>query len=81
MTEEEAAEHAREQHAESLRQKGAHSVAVEQVKVGARKRFAVIASVAKASGVKLPQTLAITHKGQTRQVPLIVREEQQYSLD
>jgi hypothetical protein len=81
MNQEKAAEMARRRHAEWLRQKGVHSVAVEQVKVGTRKRFAVIASIVKRGRVKLPNTLPVKDKGATREVPLVIREEPQYSLD
>ena len=44
MSNEKQAELGRKQHSESLRRKGAHAISVEQVPVGGRKQFAIVAS-------------------------------------
>jgi hypothetical protein len=81
MTDEEAAERARELHGDGLLQRGAHGVSVEQVKVKGKKQFAVVAMVADPTQVAFPDELSISTPAGQRAVPLVVRKQQPFKLD
>ena len=72
MASERAAHRAREQHAEFLRQRGAHAIAVDEIRRGGKPTFGVVAYFER-KPAGLPETLAVG-RGKTRvTVPLAVR--------
>jgi hypothetical protein len=80
MSNEKQAELARKQHSESLRRKGAHAISVEQVPVGGRKQFAIVASFQRKPKKKLPSSLKVrTNTGEVK-IPLVARQEEQFHL-
>jgi len=81
MTDEEAAERARELHGDGLLRQGAHGVSVEEVQVKGKKKFAVVAMVADPAQVAFPDELSISTPTGQRTVPLVVRKAKPFKLD
>jgi hypothetical protein len=80
MSNEKQAELARKQHSESLRRKGAHAISVEQVPVGGRKQFAIVASFGRKPKKKLPSSLKVRTRSGEVKIPLVARQEEQFHL-
>ena len=72
MATEQQANTARNIHADQIRNLGAHGIGVDQVKVGNKKTFAVIAFTEKPIP-GLPKTLPVKTGTQTLEVPLVTR--------
>lgn len=77
MTTEREANLAREQHADRLRQLGAHAIAVDEVTRKGDKGFAVIAFFEKKpDGV--PPTLEVKSGKRTLEIPLVARVQEKF---
>ena len=77
MTSENDANLAREQHADLLRQLGAHAIAVDEVKRKGDKDYAVIAFFEqKPSGV--PRKLEVKRGKKKLEVPLVARVQEKF---
>jgi hypothetical protein len=70
---EKEANRARDEHAEYLRRLGAHSIAVDEIKQGGEKGFAVVAFFSEKPAVPIPETLEVTSGRRKLLVPLVAR--------
>ena len=73
MASEKEANRAREQHSDFLRQLGAHSIAVDEIKSRGEKSFAVVAFFARKPAEPLPETLEVTSGKRKLAVPLVAQ--------
>lgn len=73
MASEQAANLARDQISDALVAAGAHAIAVDQIKRGARKTFAVIASFERAPATRPDREVVVTIAGRRVKVPVVVK--------
>ncbi len=78
MANEKEANAAREQHSELLRQLGAHAIAVDEVKRGGEKTFAVVAYCEEKPTGPVPKQLAIKRGKRTVEVPLAFKKVERF---
>ena len=81
MKEAEHAEQARKEHAEFLRDAGAHAISVEEVSIKGRKEFAVVAAFDKKPKAKLPSSLKVRAGTKSVDVPLVARRQARFQLE
>jgi hypothetical protein len=77
MTTEREANLAREQHADYLRELGAHAIAVDEVKRKGDTEFAVIAFFEEKPKA-VPRTLEVKSGRKTLEVPLVARVQEKF---
>lgn len=77
MASEQQANRAREQHSDSLRELGAHAIAVDEINRGGRKTFAVVAFFEEKPG-KIPTALEIRSGGRALEIPLVARVTERF---
>lgn len=73
MASEKEANRARDEHSDFLRRLGAHSIAVDEIKQGRQKSFAVVAFFAHKPAVPIPETLEVTSGRRKLAVPLVAQ--------
>jgi hypothetical protein len=73
MASEKEANRARDEHTEYLRRLGAHSIAVDEIKQGGEKSFAVVAFFSQKPTVPIPETLEVTSGRRKLAVPLVAQ--------
>lgn len=78
MSSEREANIAREKHSDFLRELGAHAIAVDEVKRGGEKTFAVIAYFEQKPSGQVPKSLEVKAGGKTFEVPLAVKVEERF---
>jgi hypothetical protein len=79
MASEREANIAREQFSQFLRDLGAHAIAVDEIKSGGRKSFAVVAYFAEKPAGDIPKSLEIKSGKKSLEVPLAVRVMEMFS--
>lgn len=77
MASEREANLARDEHSDFLRKLGAHAIAVDEIKRGGEKSFAVIASFEKEPD-DAPAALKVKRGKRTLEVPLVVRVAEKF---
>lgn len=78
MASEREANAAREQHSDFLRRLGAHAIAVDEVRRGGEKTFAVVAFVEGEPAGPVPRQLEVKVGSRTVQVPLAVKRAERF---
>lgn len=78
MASEKEANAAREQHSDFLRQLGAHAIAVDEVRRGGEKTFAVVAYFDHDPAAPVPKQLEIKRGKSTVSVPLAVKKSERF---
>jgi hypothetical protein len=78
MASEREAESARAEHSEFLRRKGAHAVAVEEVRRGGEKTYCVVAFFEREPGADVPDALKIGRGKKETEVPLVARVAERF---
>lgn len=68
-----AAKLAQKKYAESLRRMGSHGISVQEVVVGGRKSYGVIAMFERKPKVAVPKVLEFKSQGKAHKVPLQVQ--------
>ena len=81
MANERDANAAREQNTQLLTEMGAHAIAVDEVKRGGEKTFAVVAYVPKKPAQPVPKSLQAKRGRKTLQVPLKVQVAEKFGLE
>ena len=77
MVDEEEANLAREQHADFLRDLGAHGITIDEIKRKGEKSFAVVAFFEKKPD-DVPDTLKVQSGKKTLEVPLVARVTERF---
>ena len=77
MANEEEANLAREQHADFLRDLGAHGITIDEVKHSGKQTFAVVAMFDRAPK-EIPNTLQLRRGKKTLDVPLVARVTEKF---
>ena len=78
MASEKEANAAREEHSDYLRQLGAHAIAVDEVRRGGEKTFAVIAYCEEEPSGPVPKRLEVKRGRRTAEVPLVVKKMERF---
>ena len=78
MASEKEANAAREQYSDFLRELGAHGIAVDEVKRGGEKTFAVIAYCDEKPTGAVPKQLEIKRGKRTVEVPLAIKKTERF---
>lgn len=78
MASEKDANEARTEHSEFLRQLGAHAIAVDEVKRGGEKTFAVVAYLEEKPTSPVPKRLEVRRGKKKVEVPLAIKKVERF---